>query len=192
MTQVEYIRSFIAVDIGAEVRAALSDTARALARAGADARWVAPESMHATLRFLGGVEMQRLESVRDAVAIAVARHCIMQVQVRGLGGFPSMRRPRVLWAGIHCSGLAALAGAIEAAVVKAGLDPEERPFNGHITLARLRSLRGWEKLSHEVQAHADDDFGRVEVGEIVLYRSTLGADGAVHSPLWTIPLAQRK
>lgn len=192
MTQVELIRSFIAVDISADVRAALGAVTRALTRAGADARWVRPESMHATLKFLGDVEIPRLESVRDAVASATAGRSVMQMHVRGIGGFPSLSRPRVLWAGLQCPGLAELAGAIEVAIAKIGFEPEERPFNGHITLARLRSLRGWEKLSADVRAHADDEFGCVEVGAINVFRSILRPDGAVHSPLWTIPLAQHK
>jgi 2'-5' RNA ligase len=192
VTQSDLIRSFIAVDLGAEVRAALGRLTRSFDGAGADVRWVRPEGMHATLKFLGGVEAPRLERVRDAVAGAAAGHPVMHMHVRGLGAFPSLRRPRVLWAGLDCPGLADLAGAIDGAVAAAGFEAEERPFNAHVTLARVRSLRGWEKLSSEVQEHAEDDFGRVDVAAIVVYRSTLQRDGAVYTPLWTIPLGQHK
>jgi 2'-5' RNA ligase len=190
--QSERIRSFIAVDIGAEVRAALGQLSRTLARGGADARWVKPEGMHATLKFLGGVEAERLEQVRAALGQAAAGHACLHLRVAGLGAFPTMRRPRVLWAGLHCQGLRELAAAIDAALVPLGFEPEKRDFNAHVTLARLRSLRGWESLAPVVQAHAGDEFGRIDIDAVVLYRSTLHRDGAIYTPLWTIPLAQHK
>ena len=192
MKQSERIRSFIAVDIGVEVRAALSKVTRVLARSDADARWVRPEGMHATLKFLGGVDSNRLDQVHDALVTAADGHGALRLHVAGLGAFPSLRRPRVLWAGLHCPGLRELAASIDEALVPLGFEPEKRAFNAHVTLARLRSLRGWENLAPAVEAHAEDEFGRVAVAAVVLYRSTLRRDGAVYTPLWTIPLAQHK
>lgn len=192
VAHVERIRSFIAIDLGAEIRAALHAVTSELARAGADARWVRPEAMHATLKFLGGVEATRLEAVRDTVDSVAADHDAMRLPARGLGAFPSMQRPRVLWAGLDASGLAVLANSIDSALAPLGFEPEARPFNPHITLARLRSLRGWPTLSTAVAAHADDDFGSVDVKAVTIYRSTLNQRGAVYKPLWTIPLAQHK
>lgn len=180
------------MDIGEQLRAALAALVRGMAHAGGDARWVRPESMHATLKFLGHVEAARLEHVRNTVARAAGGHRVMQMRVRRIGGFPSLQRPRVLWAGIDCPGLGELARDIDAALAGIGFVPEERPFGAHITLARLRSLRGWEKLARAVQAHADDEIGQVLVSQIVIYRSILQPQGAAYTPLWTIPLAQHK
>jgi 2'-5' RNA ligase len=192
VAHVERIRSFIAVDIGPEVRAALFAMTRELARTGADARWVRPEGMHATLKFLGGVEPTQLEAVRSAVESVAGGHVTLTMAIRGLGAFPTLRRPRVLWAGLRCNGLAELARDIDAALTPLGFEPEKRAFNPHITLARIRSLRGWDALGAAVETNADVVFGELDVATLTIYRSTLRRDGAVYEALWTIPLAQHK
>ena len=192
MAQVERIRTFIAVDLGLEVRAALSATTRELASTGADARWVRAEGMHATLKFLGGVEPKRLDAARNALEPVAAASPAMKLSVRRLGAFPSLRRPRVLWAGIDCPGLADLAARIDAALSPLGFPLEQRSFNPHITLARIRSLRGWTELADAIERHREDTFGDNDVIGVTIYRSTLRPDGAVYDALWTIPLAQHK
>jgi len=192
VAQVERIRSFIAVDIGPEVRAALREMTSELTHTGADARWVRPEGMHATLKFLGGVEATRLQAVRNAVESAVCNCGTMKMSVRGLGAFPSVRRPRVLWAGLQCDGLAELAQGVDMALTPLGFVPEKRPFHPHVTLARMRSLRGCQALAAAIERHKNDEFGKIDVSAVTIYRSKLQRDGAVYDSLWTIPLAQHK
>ena len=192
MAQVERIRSFIAVDIGPEVRAALGAITRELARAGADARWTRPEGMHATLKFLGAIEATQLETVHAAVERVAGRHGAMQLHARGLGAFPSLQRPRVLWCGLRCPGLPELASDIDDELAPLGFEGEKRAFSAHVTLARLRSGRGLAPLQHAVQQHIADEFGEVDVANVTIYRSTLRRDGAVYDALWTIPLGQHK
>ncbi len=148
--------------------------------------------MHATLKFLGGVEPTRLQAVRHAVDQVATRHAAMKMSVRGLGTFPSPRRPRVVWAGLHCAGVADLARDIEAALEPLGFPAEERDFDPHITFARIRSPRGVGPLRSALERQAGTEFGSVDVKAITLYRSTLHRDGAVYEALWTIPLAQHK
>ena len=176
MAQVERIRSFIAIDIGPEVRAALCARTRELARAGADARWVRPEGMHATLKFLGGVEPKRLQAVREAVEFVVADTAAMSMSVCGLGAFPTLRRPRVLWAGIQCPGLSELVVAMDSVLSPLEFEPEGRSFHPHITVARVRSLGGWTALAAAFERYKDEDFGHVDVTAITIYRSTLRPD----------------
>lgn len=192
VTHVERIRSFIAIDIGPDVRAALLAVTRELQRAGADARWVRPEGMHATIKFLGGVEPRRLEEVRQAVETVAAGHSVLKMFAGGLGAFPSLRRPRVLWAGLRCEGLAELAREVDTVLVPLGFEAEKRDFNPHITLARVRSLRGWDALAAVLGQRAHEHLGEVDVTALTIYRSTLRRDGAVYDALWTIPLAQHK
>ena len=188
----ERIRSFIAIDIAAPVRAALHRLIAEIARCEADVRWVRVETLHVTLKFLGGVETQRLEAVRAALADAIQDRPALQLQVRGLGAFPSLHRPRVLWVGLHGDGVVELAAHIDAALARIGCEPEKRAFTPHATLGRVSSLRGWQRLEEAIQAHRDDDFGASTVDAVTIYRSTLRPDGAVYTPLWTISLSRNK
>jgi 2'-5' RNA ligase len=184
----DQIRSFIAVDLAPQVRAALLDVCRKLAAAGADVRWVRPGGLHVTLKFLGPVRRSLLQSVRDCLAAALVGQPQLHLEVRGLGAFPSLRRPRVLWAGILGDGLAELARRARAAVEELGFEAEKRVFRPHVTLGRVRSMRGWERLEAAMKSHLEAQFGESNVDAVIVYRSTLRPDGAEYDPLWTIPL----
>ncbi len=190
--EAERIRSFIAVDLAAPVRTALRRLIDELARPKADIRWVRAEGLHITLKFLGWVEAARLEKVHAALAAAIADQAALQLRAHGLGAFPSLRRPRVLWVGLEGAGLAELAARVEAAMVRMGFEAEKRAFTPHVTLGRVSSLRGWARVEELFKAHLDDEFGESGVDTVVIYRSTLRPDGALYTPLWTIPLGRHK
>lgn len=192
MSESERIRSFVAIDVAPPVLKALQGLHAELARHKADVRWVRPEGLHATLKFLGYVEAPRLEKVHVALAAAVQTHATLRVRVQGLGAFPTLRRPRVLWVGLEGAGLAELAAGVDAALEPLGFERERRGFTPHITLGRVNSLRGWPQLEADFKAHLADDFGDSDVSAVTIYQSTLRRDGAVYSPLWTIPLGRHK
>ena len=101
---------------------------------------------------------------------------------------PSRRRPRVFWVGLDCAPLAALAAAIDAALVPLGFAPEQRPFRPHITLGRATGGSGGpERLEQALERHWHDDFGDCALRELIAYRSDLRRGGAVYTKLWTIP-----
>jgi 2'-5' RNA ligase len=170
----------------------LEELQHELAGASADVRWVRVEGLHLTLKFLGRVKADDIGAIRDALSAAVGTRPALRLHTRGLGAFPSLKRPRVLWAGIHADGVRELAGCIDAALLPLGFAVEKRPFNAHVTLARVRSLRGWSHLEERIAAHLTDDFGHCDAGAVVCYRSTLRRDGAVYEPLWTIPLCRNR
>jgi len=186
------IRSFVALDVTPPVRAALQTLVAELAATKADVRWVPPAGMHLTLKFLGAVEAAHLDRVHAALAAAVHEQAALQLRVRGLGAFPSLRRPRVLWVGLRGAGLVELARLVEQTLEPLGFAPEPRPFAPHITLGRVGSLRGWERLEEVYKGHLDDDFGDSPVDLVTIYRSTLHPEGAIYSSLWTIPLRRHK
>jgi RNA 2',3'-cyclic 3'-phosphodiesterase len=192
MPEGKSIRSFVAVDIAAPVRAALRALQAELAQADADVRWVRAEGIHVTLKFLGAVEASRLERVHAVLIDALSDQPALDLEVRGLGAFPSLRRPRVLWTGLHGDGLEALAGTVEAALTGLGFEPERRGFTPHVTIGRVNSLRGWPRLEELFKAHLDENFGASAVDAVIIYRSTLRPDGSVYTPLWTIPLTRNK
>lgn len=186
------IRSFIAVDLSAPVRAALQRLRDELAQIECDIRWVRVEGVHLTLKFLGWVEPAGLEQIHMTLAAAVADHPALRVRARGLGAFPSLHRPRVLWVGLEGEGLAELAACVEEAMRRLDFEPEKRGFTPHITLGRVNGMRGWSRVEELFKAHLSDDFGECIVDAVTIYRSTLRPDGAVYTPLWTIPLSRNK
>jgi len=192
MAENERIRSFVAIELDPVVLNALQALQHQMAQLGADVRWVRPDGMHLTLKFLGAVRRDLLGRVHAALAHAVRGQLALQVLVKELGAFPSIRRPRVLWAGMHGDGLVELAGAVEEALVPLGFAAEKRPFSPHVTLGRVNSLRGWPALEELFKAHLDDEFGSSDVRAVVVYRSKLQPGGAVYTALWTIPLTQHK
>ncbi|MBI4516612.1 MAG: RNA 2',3'-cyclic phosphodiesterase [Deltaproteobacteria bacterium] len=189
MSEPAHIRAFVAVDLVPQVRLGLVQLKAELARTRADVRWVRDDGLHATLKFLGAVAAERLEAVGEAVAQVAAAVPEFAAHVRGLGAFPSLKRPRVCWVGIEAAQLAVLARAVENALVPLGFAAEARPFHAHVTLGRINSPRGWPALEEMLKQHWNDDFGVSPVDCITVYRSDLRAGGAVYTALWTRRLA---
>lgn len=182
------IRGFVAVDLDAPVLAAVQSLQRELARFSADVRWVRPEGMHVTLKFLGSVAGARLEPIRGALREIGKRRGAFPVAAHGIGAFPSLRRPRVVWVGLRGEELAILADDVEAALAGLGFAAERRGFTPHVTLGRVNSLRGWAAVEECLEAHRDDDFGTSVIRGLALYRSELRAGGSLYTPIWTIDL----
>lgn len=180
------------MDLEAPVRLAVQTLLGEFRRIKADVRWVRAEGMHVTLKFLGWVDGPLLERVHAALATAVPAQPALQVHVRGIGAFPTLRRPRVLWVGLQGAGLVELAAHVDRVVTPLGFEPERRAFTPHITLGRVSSMRGWSHVEELFKAHLDDDFGASGVRAVTVYRSTLRPDGAVYTALWTIPLGENK
>jgi len=191
-TESSGIRSFVAVDLDTPVQQVINDLLGELRRIDADVRWVRPEGLHVTLKFLGSVDPARLDRVHATLAVDLHDQPALQVSVRGLGAFPNWRRPRVVWVGLHGEGLVALAARVDGALARLGFEREQRAFTPHLTLARVNSPRGWPRLEEACKAHLDDDFGASEIDAVTIYRSTLQRGGAVYAPLWTIALRRHK
>ena len=133
------IRSFVAVELSAANREALAAHLEECARLAPGYRWVLPDSLHLTLRFLGHLELPALERVRRE--LRGVRAAPFRLALEGRGTFGSRSAPRVIWLGVGDGRDAcrALASAVEAACQAAGSEPEERGFRAHVTLARQRS-----------------------------------------------------
>jgi RNA 2',3'-cyclic 3'-phosphodiesterase len=185
------MRCFVAIDLSPEVRAAIVRAQAGLRAAApqADVRWLDPTGMHLTLAFLGEVREDRVAALQSTLTAAMTPRTPLALMASGLGGFPSARRPRVVWAGIVGEGdaLGRTAAAVTSALVPLGFPAEERPFSGHVTLARVRSPRGLRPLGDAIAAGAQADFGTWTARDVVLYRSHLRPSGAVYEPLGRFP-----
>lgn len=186
------LRAFVAVEVAPEIHAALVELKREFARSDAAVRWVRDEGLHATLKFLGSVRPETLSELRTRLAEALSACPALTVRVAGLGVFPNLQRPRVVWVGLESPDLPALARRVETAAAALGFPPESRPFHPHITLGRVGGPRGWQALSAALQNHWTDDFGICDISGVVAYRSEPQRGGALYTRLWTIPLTGRR
>jgi 2'-5' RNA ligase len=184
------LRSFVAISIGPELRHQLDVAQRQLRGAKASVKWVPAKNLHLTLKFLGNIAEESVPEVMGALGSAARGVRPFAMRVRGLGAFPDLRRPRVVWAGIAEGAQQAthLAQAVERELGPLGFAPEKRPFSAHITLGRVSSFVGVSALAGIVEQHAESEFGSVEVDEILLMRSELRPTGAVYSVLGELPL----
>lgn len=193
------VRTFIAILLPSEVRQALADAQARLrcGPGGGAGRWVRPESIHLTLKFLGDVPDARLEAVYRAVAAACAAQAPFALPVAGYGCFPNGRQPRVVWAGVGDTPdgrLAALYRAVDAALGAIGFERDERPFRAHLTLARIDDRAGRDEaaaLGAAVAAlQGEGELGRVPVARVSVMRSNLRPEGPHYSELYGVDLSE--
>lgn len=178
------MRCFISVDIeDPALLGALEEAQRRLEGTGADLKCVDRENIHITLRFLGEVREGLVDDLKRLISCTTFSP--FRVELRGLGAFPHLRRPRVVWVGISdgVEELTAVFNRLEPELVRMGFRPERRGFSPHITLARVRSGRNRGRLVEEVTARADGVFGELEVGDIRLKRSVLTPRGPLYSTI---------
>ena len=175
------MRLFIAVDVPSEIRKALGDVQRALRPLSGSARWVAPESIHITLRFLGEVPEKRLDDIKAELKGLTWKP--FTVTVRGVGFFPGTRSPRVLWAGMEAPTMEGLAEQLDTRMERLGFEKEKRAFRAHITLARAKNNRIDSSLVSAAAKFEEHDFGSFTVDRVFLFKSTLKPSGAVYEKL---------
>jgi 2'-5' RNA ligase len=179
------IRTFIAVESPPDVRRRTQDLVNRLRRADADVKWLAPDQMHWTLKFLGDVEEQQINDVCRAVERCAEPFTPFELAVTGAGAFPTLDRPHTLWIGATTGedALSILAGSIEKLLAGLGFPKEHRRFTAHLTLGRVRSGRNVRQLSQLVRDNAAFAAGAMTIDEVVVFSSRLDPAGAVHEVL---------
>ena len=182
------MRLFAALEIPAAVGdnlAALIKEFRELSSQVADKRprWVRPENLHVTLKFIGEVAEAKLEGIGAALS-TVQTDAQLELRFHGLGFFPNENRPTVLWTGLDAStSLQTLAGDIDCALATQGIAKEKRAFVPHLTLARFDSPGLHEKLRVAIQKNSGRDFGSFQAREFHLIESRLKPLGAEYTTL---------
>lgn len=152
-------------------------------------RWVARENLHFTLKFLGPISEDRVEPILRALEPPVGERQRFLMAAKGIGVFPDLRRPRVVWVGLGAEALARLAGDVEQALESLGFPGEQRIFRPHLTIGRWRDRsRSSAAVEREIESWKGYDFGACWVEEVILFRSDLKPQGPVYSPLGAVPL----
>lgn len=188
------IRSFIAVELPDEVTSGLRELQAGLKLPGHTfVKWVTPEGIHLTLKFLGNISPHRVAEMTRVMEEASQGVSCFRLTVGGLGAFPNLRRPRVLWIGVggEVEKLVALQQDIDHGLKPLGFVPEARPFTPHLTLARLREGASPEKLREFgdlVAKKPVEDGWEIVVSSLSLMRSQLFPSGAAYSCLTKVEL----
>ena len=175
------LRAFVAIRLGAESERALAGLIDELRSPGDGISWARRANLHLTLRFLGAAVDSRLIPPLIEKLKAVAKETTpFTVAARGIGAFPDLARPRVIWAGMEGAELLELASRVEQAAVESGFEPERRPYSPHLTIGRVRDLRRWAPLQQRLAAAGERHFGRSTIPAMTLYESHLSSGGAIH------------
>jgi len=171
------VRAFVALPVSERLKTRLAELMRDLAPGAPGIRFVRPEGVHLTLRFLGSTSPEQLRVLEPRLRLAAAACPGGEAHVSGLGLFPDRGSPHVLWIGLALpESVRALQQACEAAAVAAGMAPEARPFHAHLTLGRWKDRARRPDLPPA-------DLGTQPIEELILFRSELRAGGALHTPL---------
>jgi len=189
-------RTFVAVLLDDETRAAVGaqiERLRPLCRAVA---WVPLANLHVTLKFLGQQPDARLGEIRDALADTAGSIAPFSMTLHGLGAFPGIERPRILWVGMAEGALPArdLQSRLEAALEQTGIPRDERSWHPHLTIGRVFDDRRWRReagppVREAVAEAARRGYGSQTVGRVALMESHLSPRGARYTEIASIPLA---
>ena len=195
MAEGERFRLFVAVAIPEVVKAKMEEAQAELRRAvpGHGVRWTRREQFHLTLKFLGDVDAARVEALGEAIRAACRGFGALHLRAERVGFFPDERCPRVVWTGVQdqAERLPRLQQAVDAATRDFTIEQKDERFTGHVTLARIKAIRRPETgaLGKAAAGLAEEVFGQWTAGSIELMRSVLSPQGASHSSLATIALA---
>jgi 2'-5' RNA ligase len=190
----EQIRSFIAIEMPGEAREGLARLRKRLERdEHRFVKWVDPKGIHLTLKFLGNIRAGQAAEITACIKEASREVQPFHLEILGLGAFPSVRQPRVLWVGVHgdTDTLSRLQQDIESTLAALGFSREERPFVPHLTLARTRegaSAPESRSFGELVASTTFEDKYPFEVEAVKLMRSQLTRAGAIYTCLSVVRL----
>ena len=196
------MRIFIGIDLDPEVRALISRFLEGVEGFAPEARWVRPESLHVTLKFIGEQTPEQVEAIAERLRRVEGN--AFEIRFAGHGFFPSAKAARVFWIGIQApTQLANLAADIDSAIAELGVPREDRPYSPHLTLARGgpgrrsgspkrqkgdKSNTTFAVLDKRLNAMRDLDFGVTTANEFILYQSQLSPTGSKYTKLHRFPL----
>ena len=183
------VRVFVAVDLPAAVKTQIGQIMGQLKPLGRMIRWVRPQGMHLTLKFLGEIAEERLDSVYQAVQRGVVGISPFSFLLAGLGGFPNLRRPRVIWVGVPRGGesLKKLQEQVEDRLAECGFPKEKRSFSPHLTIGRVKSQVGIQPLLDRLSSISFES-EEIAVSAVKVMRSQLRPTGAEYSALKVVNL----
>lgn len=186
------IRTFVAVEIPGNILSKIREVQEGIKGYGFKISWVRPENIHLTLKFLGNIEAVDVEKISNAISNTAKGYTPISLAAKGIGVFPDIRRPRVLWVGLtgQIETLVNLQKTLDENLKAFGFPEEKRSFKGHLTLGRIKTKINPKKLGDALMACRSFESETFTAGEVILYKSELKPSGAVYSKLASASLGQ--
>jgi len=179
------IRTFIAIELPNEIRNKIGELQNSLKKFGGRVSWTKPGNIHLTLKFLGDTDENLIDEITSQLKESVASIKPIQITVRSVGTFPNFKNPRVIWVGAESeqNRLAELAGKIEDCVEPFGFKKENRPFSAHLTLGRVKDVKGIQPVLDKLKDQENFEAGSFQAAEFLLIKSELKPTGAIYTSL---------
>jgi 2'-5' RNA ligase len=186
----ETFRAFIAIDLPESVKSFLSEAQEALKSYGFGVKWVRPQNIHLTLKFLGDTATADTDKIAEAMTLAAMNCPIVSLTAKGIGVFPNVRRPRVIWAGLNgrVQTLANLQQTLNAHLANLGFATDTRAFKSHLTLGRVKGKIALDKMIAAIDNLKEFESESFETREVILFKSELRPSGAVYTRVQAIAL----
>lgn len=183
-TKGDGVRCFVAIEIPAPIQALLKPIQTRLQSEVRKASWTKPGNIHLTLKFLGDVHTEAVDAINEAVQNVAVTQKPFSIELGGIGAFPTLARPRVIWVGVRhgASTVSSLAKIVNRELKHLGF-PTDNRFHPHLTLGRLRTPVNLEPLKNVLHKYDTIDGAIVNVNEIIVMQSQLHPNGAIYTPL---------
>ena len=184
----DMIRAFIAIPLDPKIQHSIERMQDHLKKTNSDVKWVKSENIHITLKFLGDVNTEQINSVKQALSNCTHNTRPFKVELSQLGAFPNIEHPRTLWVGLkdHKQKLSRMAVSLEKALGKIGFQGDQRPFSPHITIGRIRSSNNIDALSKSMSNYPISENCIQTISKIILFQSILSSEGPIYEPLYKV------
>jgi 2'-5' RNA ligase len=181
----ETIRTFVAVELPQEIRDRLQQLQDDLRASMPDVRWTKRGNVHLTLKFLGDVQVSRVDAITKALRDIARQFSPFAMSLAGIGAFPNPRRPRIVWVGIEkgADRLIEIAKLTEASMKRLGFPRERRPFRPHLTVGRIRHLTDPAGMTEALERSEVGELGEFIVEKVSLIKSQLDPAGSIYTTL---------
>jgi RNA 2',3'-cyclic 3'-phosphodiesterase len=185
----ESMRTFIALELPAGLKVSLARMQKIFMQSTAGVKWVRPENIHLTLKFLGATSMEHVGAVCGVLDRLTRNVMPFTFDVTGMGAFPNSRNPKVIWAGLQIEDrLQAFQQELETALARMGFSAEYRLFAPHLTLGRLRDGLARKDIAGLIELFSTERFGHFKADHIIFFKSELKPSGPVYTAIKDITL----
>jgi RNA 2',3'-cyclic 3'-phosphodiesterase len=185
------IRTFVAVPLPENLKRDVDKLIVSLKPLAEGTTWVKATNLHFTLRFLGDIEASSIPMLKEKIATQIAELSSFAIRLAGLGCFPNIKRPRVIWLGAtgEVEQMQFMAQKVEASCIEAGFGPGDKPFAPHLTIGRVKFPSGLDELMKKLNSTVfeTDEFA---VEKIVIYKSNLTPRGPIYTTMGEVKLNQ--
>ena len=184
------IRTFIAVDLNPRIKKTIKHIQNYLDRANCDVKWVKPENIHLTLKFLGDINIKEIDALTQLLSNLLQNIKPIETEFTLLNAFPDISQPHIIWAGLKDDSqkIAHLVKFLEKSLGRIGFKEEQKPFRPHITIGRIRTQNNISNLSHALSDYTVPDTQTQTIKHITLYKSTLTSHAPIYDKLATFDL----